>query len=104
MRKMPSRCIGVPAAGSSLPTGSNHATLPCLATSSTAPGILPLATSALSTSVSICSRSVESPTRSGVAVGSDCAAASSGAARLRPSTAVRRVRWKNFMVLSPSCR
>jgi hypothetical protein len=102
MRKMPSRGIGVPVAGSRRPTASNQATLPPRATRSTAPGILPAVTSAFSTSVIICSRSLDSPTRSGVVVGSDCAAASNGPAKKRPATMWHRYRLNGFVILVSS--
>src|SRR5712691_8061255 len=75
MRKIASLVIGAFVAGSSTPTASKYATLPCRATSSTAPGIIPFSTPARSVAVMRSSRSVDRPTCSGLARGRLWAAA-----------------------------
>src|ERR1051326_2410754 len=95
MRKIESFVIGALVCGSCMPTTSSHAILPWRATSTIAPGITPLATSAFSRASSRARRSDESPTCSGLTVGSVCAAAGATVRATRESRArsitVRRV-------------
>src|SRR6266581_7690985 len=79
MRKIVSRVIGAPLAGSRLPSASKYATLPWRAISSTAPGILFCSISLPSHFVTRSSRSDDSPTVSGLTRGKSWAAATPGA-------------------------
>src|SRR6266508_1361531 len=97
MRKIESLVIAALVLGSRTPTASNSATLPWRATSTTAPGITPLSTSALNVAVSLLSRSEDSPTCSGLAVGRLCASTKVTVTRL--STAARNVAFIFIAVL-----
>src|SRR5207245_4607599 len=78
MRKIVSRVIATPVAGSRLPRASKYATLPWRATSRTAPGTLFCSISLASHLVMRSSCSDESPTVSGLARGKSCAGAITG--------------------------
>ena len=69
MRKSVSCAIGALAVGLCFPTASNQPILPRRATSTVAPGSVPLSTSRLNASDSFCSRALESPIASGLASG-----------------------------------
>src|SRR5882672_7956514 len=73
MRKMASFVIGALVAGSRMPTLSNSASLPCRATSRTAPGICPFSESARSVATRRPSCSDDRPTCSGLTLDSVCA-------------------------------
>ena len=70
MRKIESCAIGAPA-GACRPMASNQPIWPLRATSTVAPGRVPLSTSRLKASDILCSRAAESPIDSGLAWGRD---------------------------------
>src|ERR1700733_7571272 len=69
MRKIVSRVIGAPAAGSCLPSASNHPIWPPLATMMVAPGMVPLSISRWETADIRCRRDEDSPSDSGFPCG-----------------------------------
>src|SRR6266481_2533003 len=86
MRKIESFVIGALVAGSRAPTASNKATLPWRPTSRIAPGMTPFSTSPRSVAVILLSRSVDSPTCSGVATGRLWASATTAPGRYSSAT------------------
>src|SRR5688572_13229831 len=98
MRKIASFVIGAFVCGSRAPTVSNSATLPCRATSSTAPGIVPFSTSSRSRAVIRARRSDESPTCSGLTVESEGAVCAE--TTMAGSSHSRTVRTMRFVLIT----